>query len=236
MDRSTALITGLFGSFAVSSFLMLLVPQAQLGALQPQAVAEEGQPGRYSDIYPARNDATGQGRAVYIQEGCIYCHSQQVRDPHLGSDLARGWGARRTVARDYLYESPALLGSQRLGPDLSNVGSPDWRNENKDDLKKPAKRDSAWHYLHLYAPRVVHQESNHPSYRYLFDERKIAGQRSVEALNLASDQVEAGMEVVPGPAAKALITYLRSLDRTHELAEAKGPAGPATAATAPAAK
>ncbi|WP_305806849.1 cbb3-type cytochrome c oxidase subunit II, partial [Stenotrophomonas sp. YIM B06876] len=32
------------------------------------------------------------GRAVYIANGCVYCHSQQPRDRDLGPDHERGWG------------------------------------------------------------------------------------------------------------------------------------------------
>src|SRR3954454_3984847 len=128
MSRSTTIFVGLFGAFAVSIFAMVLVPQKQLGSLQPTFTEGEG---RYSDIYPAANAAADQGRAVYVEQGCISCHSQQVRDPQMGTDIERGWGPRRTVARDYIYDTPALLGSSRLGPDLSNVGGKDWRNNPK---------------------------------------------------------------------------------------------------------
>ena len=57
-----------------------------------------------------------------------------------------------------------------------------------------------------------------PSYRYLFDKRKISGQRSVDALDVP---VEDGWEVVPKPEAKELVGYLLSLDRSHPLKEAK---------------
>ena len=41
----------------------------------------------------------------------------------VGPDLARGWGKRRTVAEDFLFDSPVMPGSQRVGPDLANVGT-----------------------------------------------------------------------------------------------------------------
>jgi cytochrome c oxidase cbb3-type subunit 2 len=164
-----------------------------------------------------------------------------VRDPQYGTDLERGWGPRRTVARDYLYENEPALGTSRLGPDLANVGGKEWRNEDKDDPRKPVRRDAAWHYLHLYNPRAVVTESNMPPYRYLFTKRKIAGQRSNDALNVS---VENGFEIVPRPEAGHLGAYLRSLERGHPLPEVKGdstaagegaPAGAATPAPAAAA-
>lgn len=220
MNGSTNLFIGLFASFAVSCVATVLIPQAQLGGLQPQYTEDEG---KIVDPYPINvGGIAEQGRQVYINQGCIYCHSQQVRDPHMGTDLERGWGPRRTVARDYIYDTPALLGNYRIGPDLANVGWSDWRNEAKGDTRKPAQRNATWHYLHLYNPTAVVTESNHPPYRYLFEKRKITGQKSADALNLAGEQMpEAGYEIVPTPAAEALVGYLLSLDRSHELNEAK---------------
>ncbi len=244
MSRSSTLFAGLFGSFAVSCFAMILLPQSQLGGvhLQQQFTEEDG---KYTDLYPVENASVEKGRAIYASEGCIYCHSQQVRDPQNGTDLERGWGARRTVARDYIFEKPPFLGTQRIGPDLANAGSPDWRNEPKGDTEsRPQKRDAAWHYLHLYAPRVLHSSSNQPAYRYLFEKRKISGQGSADALHLTGeDAPNADEEIVPGPDAKSLVKYLLSLDRSHPLKEAsaappgtpEAPAAPAASA-APAAK
>src|SRR5690349_14060148 len=64
----------------------------------------------------------------------------EVRLVPLGPDMARGWGPRRTVAQDYLYDYPVMLGSQRIGPDLVSVG-----------LRLPSEE---WHLLHLYNPRM----------------------------------------------------------------------------------
>jgi cytochrome c oxidase cbb3-type subunit 2 len=237
MSRSFNLFAGLFGSFTVSALALVLAPYTQLGGLQPSFTEEEG---KISDVYPIENQGIpAQGRGIYVREGCMYCHTQQVRDPQSGTDLERGWGARRTVARDYLHEEPPLLGSFRVGPDLANAGTKEWRNEPLTDIKKPAKRDAAWHYLHLYSPQVIVKESNHPPYRYLFTTRKISGQRSADAIQFPSRGISQDLlpkedhEVVPTPAAKALVGYLLSLDRSHALPEAKGaPATPGSTAEA----
>src|SRR5207247_8541199 len=57
-----------------------------------------------------------------------------------GPDIARGWGKRRTVAEDYLYDSPVMLGSQRIGPDLANIGLRPY--------------DANWHLRHPHPPRL----------------------------------------------------------------------------------
>jgi len=231
MNRSSYLFAGIIGSFALSCYALVIVPQKQIGDLQPQFAEDEG---KIVDIYPIENRGTIKaGRAVYASEGCIYCHSQQIRDEQNGTDIARGWGTRRTVARDYIFENPPLLGSMRLGPDLANVGSDKWRNEavDEDPLYKPAKRDATWQLLHLYAPQSIVKDSKMPPYRYLFEKRKISGQRSDEALKLTGeDAPEPGWEIVPKPEAKQLVSYLQSLDRSHPLNEVK------SAAPAPAAK
>jgi cytochrome c oxidase cbb3-type subunit 2 len=124
-----------------------------------------------------------------------------------------------------------------MGPDLSNVGSGEWRNEALDDPQKPSRRDAKWHLHHLYAPRTIIRESNMPPFRYLFEKRKISGERSVDALDLTGqDAPEDGYEIVPKAEAKALVSYLLSLDRSAPLPEAKpiaeaaGPAAQANAA------
>lgn len=223
MNRSFSLIAWIFGSFALSVYALVVVPQTQIGGLQPQFTDDEG---KVTDIYPIQNlGIVEKGREVYRAEGCIYCHSQQIRDLQNGTDLVRGWGERRTVARDYIFEQPPFLGSNRLGPDLANVGSAKWRNEEENDPRRPLKRDARWQLLHLYAPKTIITESNMPSYRYLFELKKISGQKSVDALDLTGEAAPPdGFEVVPKPEATALVGYLLSLDRSHPVNEVKAPA------------
>lgn len=227
MSRSSNLIAGLFGAFAVSCAVLVLAQQAQVGGLAPTFTEDE--PGKIMDQYPIQDLSVESGRAIYRREGCVTCHTQQIRDLQNGTDIARGWGPRRTVARDYIYERPPFLGSSRLGPDLANAGWSGWRNEIAGDTRRPAKRDAAWHYAHLYAPRALVAETNHPPYRYLFEEQKVSGQRSPEALMLAPGTTAANIQVIPSSDARALVKYLLSLDRSHPLKEA-GEMAPAVAA------
>ena len=113
----------------------------------------------------------------------------------VGPDIARGWGKRRTVAEDFLYDSPVMLGSQRIGPDLANVG-----------LRQP---DPNWHLRHLYSPRLLAKDSTMAPYRFLFEKRKIERAPSADALHDLA--VAPGYEIVPKPEAKALVAYLVSL-------------------------
>ena len=226
MQTPSTLFTGIFGAFALSVGVMVLIPHSQLAPLQPQIQWDEGQ-NAPSDVYPVKRHMAG--REVYVSEGCFYCHSQQVRDPQYGPDIERGWGARRTVARDYLYEEVPLLGSMRLGPDFSNYGwtakvaqkdgseksAGMWRNEHEDDSKKPAARNEQWIFQHLYNPRAIFSDSKCPPYRYLFESKEIGEKLSPNAV--AHNQTH---QIVPTHEAERLAQYLLSLDRTHELKEA----------------
>ncbi len=217
MSRSGTYFTGLFGCFALSFGVAVLAPHLQLGPLSPSFKEEDGQ---ISEIYPVANSSVSAGRDVYVSQGCQACHSQVVQGPE-AADIERGWGVRRTVARDYLFEEQPVVGASRLGPDLTNVGSSVWRNEPEADIHRPAKRDAAWQLLHLYHPTAVIDSSVMPAYPHLFEKRKVSGQSSPLALNLpAKLQPEPGYEIVPTPEGKALVAYLGSLDRSHPLKEA----------------
>jgi len=124
-----------------------------------------------------------------------------------GPDIARGWGKRRTVAQDFLYDQPVQPGVMRIGPDLANTGLRPY--------------DADWHYRHLYGPDKVVQGSKMPPYRYLFEKRRIGGRPTPDALKLTGDLVpEAGYEVVPKPEARALVSYLLNLRAEAPLFEA----------------
>lgn len=214
--RFTYLFAGIFATFASSWIGLTLAPYAQLANLQPKVDEETG------DIYPVNNQGlVARGRKVYAANGCIYCHTQFVRPEQAGSDIERGWGKRRTVARDYIYDEPAVLGITRNGQDLANIGDTGLVDPTTDPPQKRWK-DAAWHYAHLYNPRSKVEGSIMPSFRFLFEKRKIAGERSADALNLeGGDAAPDGYEIVPASDAKALVGYLLSLDRSHQLNEVK---------------
>jgi len=115
-----------------------------------------------------------------------------------GPDIARGWGKRRSVAEDFLFDQPVMLGSQRIGPDLSDVGS-----------RLPV---AELHLLHLYNPRIFEKKSVMPPYRFLFEKRKIGREPAPNALRFNGEFApERDWEIVPTDQAKALVAYLLSL-------------------------
>jgi len=205
MNKMPVIIIGAFLTFLSSWIGLVAYPYLQLGRFTPFTAEDTG------DINPPPLSGMAvMGQRVYASAGCVYCHSQQVRQVGYGSDLERGWGARPTVARDYMRENPAFLGTMRTGPDLTNIG---------------ARQPSAmWHHQHLYQPGTVSPGSIMPSYRYLYRLQKIEGQRSANAIDLLPpDTAPDGYEVVPTYEAEALVAYLLSLNRNYPLPEAPEP-------------
>ena len=93
------------------------------------------------------------GRAVYIREGCWYCHSQFVR-PVTGE--TRRWGPV-SQAGEYAYDMPHLFSTRRIGPDLTRVG---------------LKYSDEWHLAHFWDPRMLTPDSIMPRFAGLFDAPK----------------------------------------------------------------
>src|SRR5207237_10807629 len=126
MKGLVPLFLGFFGTFAFSWVGLTVIPNIQIGAQNPQ-MDEEG-----TDIYPRPQSGMAQrGRQVYAANGCIYCHSQQVRPDYASADVDRKWGERRSAPRDYLFDRPVQLGQERMGPDLSNIGKRALKEEEK---------------------------------------------------------------------------------------------------------
>ena len=134
MKSEFKLLTGAMVMLSLSTSALVVVPYLQVRDIAP---AEGLKPYTSAQL---------RGREVYIANGCVYCHTQQPRAQGFGPDLARGWG-RATVAADYAYDRPHLLGTMRTGPDLQNVGA-----------RLPSE---AWHMTHLYQPRAIAQASAH---------------------------------------------------------------------------
>lgn len=205
MKNGLTLFFGVFATLALSWAGLLLTANKQVGSLsQFKDPADE-------TLYPQPlSGLANQGRLVYQDLGCVTCHTQQVRQHGFGNDLAEGrkWGERGSYARDYIRDQTVLIGQNRIGPDLRNVGS-----------RIP---DADYFYKLLYAPesKFAGQAIAHgmPAYRFLFDVHPVAGrQPSAHALKLPSaDAPGAGLEVVPTTRAMALVAYLQSLKDTYD--------------------
>lgn len=140
------------------------------------------------------------GLNVYVAEGCIACHTQQVRP--LKMDAV--WG-RPSAPGDYAHVkplniwhpyAPAVLGSARTGPDLTSIGT-----------RQPSE---TWQYLHLYNPRAVSPDSTMPAHPWLFE---VVAKPATDAVVVPVPPIYAPPSgtVVASDKAKALVAYLLSL-------------------------
>ena len=327
MKGLAPLFLGIFGTFAFSWVGLTVIPNWQIGHLNPQS-DEEG-----TDIYPMPQSGMAQwGARVYAANGCVYCHSEQVRADYAGADIERKWGDRRSAPRDYIFERPVFLGKMRMGQDIANIGarapaeqespspggggnpggsptgaaqspSPSTAQPKAQGAQSPGASaapqqqpatstaaspaasqtappskpaaiagpgagvaspspaataavaaspgapplaeppwpeqtaglppmySAAWHHVHLYSPRSINFDSNMPSYRFLYQVRRISDARSSDALQLTgSDAPPEGWEIIPTYDAKCLVAYMMALNQSHPLKEVKS-AGASPAAS-----
>lgn len=140
------------------------------------------------------------GRDVYIKEGCVGCHSQQIRT--LQSEVSR-YGPY-SVAGEFVYDHPFLWGSKRTGPDLARVGG---------------RYSDEWHRVHLRNPRDLVKESNMPGYYWLqhkdvSEENIQARMKTLRTLGVpyTDKQIEDAPAALKGKTEEdAVVAYLQSL-------------------------
>jgi cytochrome c oxidase cbb3-type subunit II len=197
--------------YAVLAILMGVLPGIELSRTPPGPGVEPLTP------------LQARGRDVYVANGCSYCHTQQVRP--LPQDKVFG---RPSAPGDFAYQTPELLGSERTGPDLTNVGK-----------RQPS---TVWQYIHLYNLRAVVPQSIMPAFTWLFEVVDQAPS-GVTPVALPTAYAPPQGVVVPKPDAQALVAYLLALKQpslpggaglpaaTASLADS---AGSAAAAAAPA--
>jgi cytochrome c oxidase cbb3-type subunit 2 len=143
-----------------------------------------------------------------------------------GNTAAPAAGAAATAAAPSpAAAAPSPVSPQTATASASQAGSADTSANSEGG---PPRYSVAWHHQHLYAPRSIDLDANMPAYRFLYEKRRISGERSVDALSLTGDDAPpAGWEVVPTYDAKCLVAYLMSLDQSHPLKEVKSNAPPA---------
>ena len=192
-DNHKKLFTTAFLFFAVLTILVAIIPalnnQANNAAL-PNAIA--------------LNEDAVKGKNIFIANGCVACHTQQVRN----IDMDKVWGSRPGLAADYaanhrtdfLRNTATLMGTERTGPDLTNIGN---RQPSKD-----------WNLVHLFNPRIVVKESIMPAFPWLFEIKKQPLKTdlvvTVPAIYLDGEEGK----VVATKDAMYLIAYLQSLKQT----------------------
>jgi cytochrome c oxidase cbb3-type subunit 2 len=188
MNRLVPIFVGALAILAFATLMLVIMPGAQIRTQAPSAGLAD---------YSAQQLL---GRQQYIEQGCVYCHSQQPRAAgQTLADLAKGWGPA-PAASDFAFDRPHQLGTMRTGPDLLNVGA---RLPSRD-----------WHLTHLYQPRAIFDWSIMPSYPYLFQSKKVAAAGDV-VVKLPPAYQRPGEVVVASKEALALVAYLQSLNRTY---------------------
>jgi hypothetical protein len=185
--------------FGLLSCLVALRPALDLNAADAARVVAPSPADGPSpaDAAPPPDAAVARGRALYLAEGCGYCHSQFLRPLYVD----RPYG-RPSAPADYADAAPPLLGTQRTGPDLSDVGR-----------RQPSLM---WNLLHLFNPRSMVPRSVMPGFPWYFD---IVDRSSLPAnpapgsyvLVLPEPFLSAGKVALPRPAALDLVAYLQSL-------------------------
>ncbi len=204
MKNAPIFLIGLFAALAISFGGIVLGSHAQLGSLAPYFDSDTLHPQRPSGI-------AVRGQLVYADLGCAACHTQQVRRAGYGNDQARGWGERQSVARDYIHQARPQLGASRIGPDLTNLGA---------RKPQPPTAEALYTLLH-------DGSATHPSYRFLFETRQIAGESAMYSRKPAGGAP--GTEIVPTERARSLVAYLQSLNTSFDYPEAAPYVAPAAA-------
>lgn len=174
--------------YAVMALAMGVIPGTVLSRTPPLA-----------GVVPL-TEQQARGRDVYVAEGCSYCHTQQVRP--LAQDHVFG---RPSASGDYAYDTPQLLGTERTGPDLTNIG-----------VRQPS---NVWQLIHLYQPRSLVAGSIMPAYPWLFTEKA------------AAEPGDVVVAVPPAfaPANKTVVATARALDIAAYLESLKQVTLPAAA-------
>jgi len=198
------------GSLALTSFTIFVVLSTFIAIFPAMQMQNTVQP------LPKAKDLTVEerdGLYTYIAEGCVACHTQQVRN----IEMDKVWGDRPSLPSDYYYskkrisvwqQSPSLLGSERTGPDLTNVG------------KRQPSQD--WHLLHLYNPRIVVKESVMPPYPWMFKEVWKVDTTDVQVKVPKKFLRDTSKFIVATKKALNLVQYIQSLkqvDPTFEIPE-----------------
>lgn len=178
-------------------FLSLTIAVAIFPALRNQA--------NYAPLpnQPALSADAMAGKKLYIANGCVACHTQQVRSVAMDEV----WGSRPSIAADYAgsrrtdvwRNTATLMGTERTGPDLTTIGS-----------RQPS---SAWQLMHLYNPRSVVPASIMPSYPWMF-EMKAQAEAGDLVVNVPDAFRRGTGQVVAKKEALQLVAYLLSLKQT----------------------
>ena len=167
-----------------------------------ESLEENGSIIKGEDLYPQSMPGIAQlGAKEYLSLGCVTCHTQQVRSEESGFDVERGWGKRPSVPRDYILQDEVLLGHNRVGPDLANVGLREYSSE--------------WLHRHLFMPQSVVEGSICQPSPFLYKISKSPTESSIKTETIDKSEIY----IIPSLRANRIVSYLQSLHQNYQLPE-----------------
>jgi len=193
----------IFLTLAFAWLAFVVGAKNQYGDLEPTAesLEEDGSIPIDAELYPKSMPGIAQqGAKDYLSLGCVTCHTQQVRSEESGFDVERGWGKRPSVPRDYILQNEVLLGHNRVGPDLANIGLREYSTE--------------WLHQHLFMPQTLVDGSICQPSPFLYD---VSDEPSEGYIESKSD--DKTIFIKPSFRANRLVAYLESLKQDYELPE-----------------
>ena len=193
----------IFLTLAFAWLAFVVGTKKQYGDLEQTAesLEEDGSIAPDADLFPKyMSGLAQQGAKDYLSLGCVTCHTQQVRSEEAGFDVERGWGKRPSVPRDYILQDEVLLGHNRVGPDLANVGLREYSNE--------------WLHQHLFMPQSIVEGSICQPSPFLYETFNESEEDTIE-----TTLDEQPIFIKPSLRANRIVAYLESLKQDYELPE-----------------
>lgn len=141
--------------FMIGGLLTTVVPPLVDSSWSKPFANQDPTRGPTGELRPY-SDVEAHGRAIYVREGCWYCHTQQTRTI-LADTKRSGWrgvDAPVSTPDEFVFDSPHLFGTKRTGPDLSRVGG---------------KYNTQWHRTHFRNPRDLVPGSVMPPFPWIAD-------------------------------------------------------------------
>ena len=193
----------IFLTLAFAWLAFVVGAKNQYGDLEPTAesLEEDGSIPVDAELFPKAMPGIAQlGAKDYLSLGCATCHTQQVRSEKAGFDVERGWGKRPSVPRDYVLQNEVLLGHNRVGPDLANVGLREYSSE--------------WLHQHLFMPQSVVEGSICQPTPFLYEQVEEPTDKTIET-SIDGEPIF----IKPSIRADRLVAYLEALKQDYELPE-----------------
>lgn len=147
-ENAPAILVAAAAVFGLGLWLAVSLPVANESFTTPTKLGDERQVAA-----PNLDTPEAKGRLIYMREGCWNCHTQIVRpveaDAYLGPVSVPG---------DYAFDDPQMMGTRRVGPDLTHFAGRD------------GTKDADALIAHLRNPHEAAGWSVMPSYSHLSDD------------------------------------------------------------------